>query len=219
MSKFLFFLKSLFFPKECLDCGKLGEFICSDCLKKIPIRPSKPPEKIRYQDYLDQVHVASFYANNILARLIDLYKFHYQENLGKILSQIAIDYLKKNQLTTTLSDFILIPLPLHRRRYLERGFNQSQIIAQNIKQYLNTPLIDDSLIRTKYTKHQTKLNMNKRLKNISGVFSITNKQKIIGKKILLIDDVVTTGASLNEAAKILRQNGAIKVIGLVLAKN
>lgn len=219
MLKFLFFLKSLFFPKECLDCGKLGEFICSDCLKKIPIRPSKPPEKIRYQDYLDQVHVASFYANNILARLIDLYKFHYQENLGKILSQIAIDYLKKNQLTTTLSDFILIPLPLHRRRYLERGFNQSQIIAQNIKQYLNTPLIDDSLIRTKYTKHQTKLNMNKRLKNISGVFSITNKQKIIGKKILLIDDVVTTGASLNEAAKILRQNGAIKVIGLVLAKN
>lgn len=219
MSKFLFFLKSLFFPKECLDCGKLGEFICSDCLKKIPIRPSKPPEKIRYQDYLDQVHVASFYANQILAKLIDLYKFHYQENLGTILSQIAIDYLKKNQLTTTLADFILIPLPLHRRRYLERGFNQSQIIAQNIKQYLNTPLIDDSLIRTKYTKHQTKLNMNKRLKNISGVFSITNKQKIIGKKILLIDDVVTTGASLNEAAKILRQNGAIKVIGLVLAKN
>lgn len=219
MLKILLFLKSLFFPKECLDCGILGEFICLDCLKKIPIRPSKPPEKIRYQDYLDQVHVASFYANKILARLIDLYKFHYQEQLGEVLSQIAINYLKKNQLTPTLSDFIIIPLPLHHRRYLERGFNQSQIIAQYIGKYLNIPVINDVLIRTKYTKHQTKLNMNKRLKNISGVFSINNKQKIIGKKILLVDDVVTTGASLNEAAKILRQNGAIKVIGLVLAKN
>ncbi len=219
MSKILIFLKLLFFPKECLDCGVLGEFICTDCLKKIPTRPSKPPEKIRYQDYLDQVHVSSFYANHILARLIDLYKFHYQEQLGKILSQITINYLKKNKLSTTLNDFIIIPLPLHRRRYLERGFNQSQILAQFIGQYLNIPVVADVLIRTKYTKHQTKLNMPKRLKNITGVFTTNNKQKIIGKKILLIDDVVTTGVSLNEAAKILRQNGAIKVIGLVLAKN
>lgn len=219
MQKILLFLKLLFFPKECLDCGILGEFICLNCLKKIPTRPSKPSEKIRYQDYLDQVHVASFYANRILARLIDLYKFHYQEQLGEILSQIAINYLKKNQLTSTLSDFVIIPIPLHQRRYLERGFNQSQILAKFIGQYLNIPVVDDALIRTKYTKHQTKLNMSKRLKNITGVFAVNYKQKIIGKKILLIDDVVTTGVSLNEAAKILRQNSAIKVIGLVLAKN
>lgn len=219
MPKILFFLKSLFFPKECLACGCLGEFICSDCLKKIPIRPSKPSEKIRYQDYLDQVHVASFYANSILARLIDLYKFHYQEQLVESLSQIAINYLKKNRLTSQLADFIIIPLPLHHRRYLERGFNQSQILAHSIGQYLEIPVVDDALFRKKYTKHQTKLNMSKRLKNITGVFAVNNKQKIIGKKILLIDDVVTTGASLNEAAKVLRQNNAIKVIGLVLAKN
>jgi competence protein ComFC len=219
MKKFFSFLKSLFFPKECLDCGALGEFICSACLKKIPIRPSKPPEKIRYQDYLDQVHIASFYSNHILARLIDLYKFHYQQHLGEILAKLAIDYIKKNKLTDTLVDFIIIPLPLHQRRYLERGFNQSQILAQTIADFFNLTCINDAIIRTKYTKHQTKLNMNKRLINIAGVFSVINKQKIIGKKILLVDDVITTGASLNEAAKVLWQNGAIKVIGLVLAKN
>ncbi len=219
MKNFFSFLQSLFFPKECLGCQVLGEFICPHCLKQIPIRSSQPPEKIRFQDYLDQVHVTSFYANKILARLIDLFKFHYQEHLGEILASLTVSYLKKNKLNHTLADFIIIPLPLHRRRYLERGFNQSKILAEFIGQYLNIPVVGETLIRKKYTKHQTKLNIIKRLKNISGVFTIVDKQKIIGKKILLVDDVVTTGVSLNEAAKVLRQNGAIKVIGLVLAKN
>jgi ComF family protein len=102
---------------------------------------------------------------------------------------------------------------------LERGFNQSEILAHELATHFNLPLIHDCLHRTRYTKHQTLLNQDKRQKNITGVFSISDNKPIIGKKILLIDDVVTTGASLNEAAKVLRQNGAIKVIGLVLAKN
>jgi ComF family protein len=213
------YLQTLFFPKECVICKKVNNFICPNCLATLPIRPSAPPEKIRHQDYLDQVHIASFYAHPALATLINLYKFHYQESLGKILAQLLIYYIKKNQLQTTLSDFILIPLPLHNRRLLERGFNQSEILAQVLATHLKLPLVHDCLRRTRYTKHQTLLNQNKRQKNISGVFSIIDNQTIIGKKILLIDDVVTTGASLNEAAKILRQNGAIKVIGLALAKN
>lgn len=219
MKKILSFLQTLFFPKECLSCNSLGEFICPECLKKIPIRPSQPPEKIRYQDYLDQVHIASFYNYNVLARLIDLYKFHYQQHLGNILATLAVTYIKKNKLTKSLQNFVIVPIPLHHRRYLERGFNQSEILATEISVWLQTKLITNALIRHRYNKHQTKLNMHQRQKNISGVFSIANKERIIGKKILLVDDVVTTGASLNEAAKVLRQNGANKVIGLVLAKN
>lgn len=212
-------LQTLFFPKECVICKKVNNFICPNCLSTLPIRPSRPPEKIRHQDYLDQVHIASFYAHPALATLIDLYKFHYQESLGETLAQLLIFYIKKNQLQSTLSDFVLVPLPLHKRRILERGFNQSEILASVLATHFNLPLINDCLRRTRYTKHQTLLNQDKRQKNITGVFNIIDNKSIIGKKILLIDDVVTTGASLNEAAKILRQNGAIKVIGLVLAKN
>lgn len=207
------------FPKECVSCGQVGAFICDECLTKLPIRPSQPPEQIRHQDYIDQIHIASFYANLPLAKLIDLYKFHYQESLGETLAKLLISYIKRNQLTATLADFALMPLPLHRRRLLERGFNQSEILAGELANHFNLPIIQTALIRTRYTKHQTLLNQDKRQRNIAGVFTITDNNQIIGKKILLIDDVVTTGASLNEAARVLRANGALKIMALVLAKN
>ena len=129
------------------------------------------------------------------------------------------NFIKQNRLEKTLANFYLVPLPLHRRRLLERGFNQSQLLADYLSQCLSLPIISENLWRKKYRKQQAKLSAKKRLDNIKGAFAIREKNIFFGKKILLVDDVVTTGASLNEAAKVVRLAGASTVWGITIAKN
>lgn len=211
-------LLNILFPKKCISCNQENVWICDKCLEKIPIRELPNYEKIKHQDYIDKIYIASYYSDDNIKKIIDLFKFKWQEDLKKPLIYLLLKFIKKNKLATTISNSILIPIPLHKRRYLERGFNQSKLLTDGISKKYNIPICTD-LIRIRYTKHQTLLNLNKRQENITGAFSLKNNKHILGKNILLIDDVVTTGASLNEAARILRQAGAKKVNALVLAKN
>jgi len=207
------------FPKECVGCDSLGTWLCSDCLENIPVRTSIEQPRIRHQDYIDKVYVASFYSNKTLQQTIDLYKYHYHEKLAAPLSQLLFKFINTNKLKNKWHNAHLIALPLHRRRFLERGFNQSYLLADRLAKKYGWPIIDDNLMRLNYTKHQTLLDHDARQANIKDVFSIDKTNDLIGKRILLIDDIVTTGASLNEAARVLRLAGAVKIWGLVLAKN
>jgi ComF family protein len=116
-------------------------------------------------------------------------------------------------------DPVLIPVPLHRGRLWDRGFNQAQLLANYVGQQLNYPVIN-ALVRRKFTQPQFGLSRSSRQDNLQGAFRIRNNQKtaLIGRTVLLVDDIVTTGATLNECAKILKQGGAKEVWGLVLAK-
>jgi ComF family protein len=136
-------------------------------------------------------------------------------------SGAALGRVMLNKLTPPpdFSGFLVIPTPLHRRRALERGFNQAEILAQIIAKQFNLPLNSKVLRRRKNIKHQASLDRAGRLKNIQGCFQIKNPELIRGRKILLIDDVITTGATLNEQAELLKQNGAEKIWALVVAKN
>jgi len=212
-------ISNFLFPKECVGCNSLGTWACSDCLENIPVRASIEQPRVRHQDYIDKIYVASFYSNKTLQQIIDLYKYHYREELAAALSQLLFKFINANKLKNKWRNVHLLALPLHRRRFLERGFNQSYLLADRLAKRYGWPIIDDNLIRTSYTKHQTLLNHDARQANIKGVFSVNKTNDLIGKRILLIDDVVTTGASLNEAARVLRLAGAVKIWGLVLAKN
>ncbi|WP_421945908.1 ComF family protein [Pedobacter sp.] len=112
---------------------------------------------------------------------------------------------------------ILIPVPLHKKKLRIRGYNQSSFIAEGISEIMNIPLDEEILIRNTSTESQTKKNRYNRYENMKDVFGIAKPEKIKGKHILLIDDVVTTGATLEACANVLLECGAEKVSIAALA--
>jgi ComF family protein len=115
-------------------------------------------------------------------------------------------------------DFLTVPVPLHIRRLRERGFNQSLLLAKVVATDLGTQLDYLSLVRIRHTRAQTGLRKEERRKNVKDAFSVIYPEIIKGKKILLVDDVFTTGYTLNECARTLKKSGAMVVICLTLAR-
>ena len=161
-----------------------------------------------------------------------MYIFRYE---GKIRKTI-IDYKfnEKSYIYVTFVNFLLknkkifeniknydtiIPVPISKKRQKERGYNQSLLIARKIAEKTNLELMNNCLIKTKNIIEQSKLNKEDRLQNIYGVYELTNRQLIENKKILLIDDIYTTGSTVNECSRILRKANPEKIGVLVLAKD
>lgn len=215
----------------CLHCKKendLGNF-CAPC-------------KIIYD--LDGVWIAALYDEALISQAIKSLKYRFISGLSKKLSKLmivcldkilaerqvfrlslagGIDWRTLNQakkLPLTILNFnenLIMPVPLSKKRLNWRGFNQAELLARIIAEKYKLKLDNINLIRIKHKKPQAKLNEIHRLENVKGCFSWqgVNLNK---KNIILVDDVVTTGATLNECAKVLKANGAGEVWGLVLAK-
>ncbi len=150
------------------------------------------------------------------------YKYRRGAALHGHLSRILIDWLASNNLQDVFektSNLIFIPIPLHQERRRERGFNQAALIAQNIATAYNLPFIASTLVRTKPTPSQLIVRTQKaREKNMENAFAVTKKEDIAGKRVVLVDDVYTTGATMKHAAIALRQAGAAEVWGMTVAK-
>ena len=117
-----------------------------------------------------------------------------------------------------IRNFVIVPIPLHPRRRRNRGFNQAKLLAESVAKNFNLPVFEN-LIRIKNNDPQMKIKgFEARIKNINGCFKIQNPEFIAGKNIILIDDVFTSGATMNEAVKILKSAGAKKTIALVASK-
>jgi ComF family protein len=113
-------------------------------------------------------------------------------------------------------DFTLIPMPMHRTKQRERGFNQAEIFTEKLSQKLNIPM-SQILIRTHDTPPQSGLHPSQRIENVKGIFSIRKNENLRGRSFIIIDDIFTTGASLNECAKTLKSAGADKIFCMTLA--
>jgi ComF family protein len=133
-------------------------------------------------------------------------------SLGALFSTFAKEWIPNP------TDFLTVPVPLHRRRLRERGFNQSLLLARALSSHLGSHLDYLSFIRTKHTRAQTGLGKEERKRNVKDAFSVIAPDAITGKKITLVDDVFTTGYTLNECAKTLKKSGAVAVICLTLAR-
>ena len=144
-----------------------------------------------------------------------IHQLKYQ-NLKAISSSLAVllaDYLLLNPLPGE----VLVPVPLHPRRLRERGYNQSVLLAKKLSRLINLPVITDCLIRVKEAKPQVRTTtVKERRKNVTGAF-ICHGDKINGKQIILIDDVCTSGATLEACATALKNNGAVSIWGLTIA--
>ena len=112
---------------------------------------------------------------------------------------------------------MVIPVPLHRARERERGFNQSEVLAEGTSRAMGTALTKGILKRRKNTKDQTYLNAQQRAENVNGAFVVSQPEKVCGKGVILVDDVMTTGATLNECARMLQEAGAAQVLAATLA--
>ena len=231
------FIFDLIFPKECAGCGQESSWLCPDCFSKLKFSSEQycfHCKKLNktgsfcstcQNDYfLDGVIIAGNYDDKILSRLIKMLKYNFVKDIGNVLGNYLTDFLKsyfdnepnhKSKIINLKS--IIIPVPLHPRRLRWRGFNQTETIANVVAQNFQLEIITKKLIRTKHKKAQAKLDEWQRLKNIKDCFA-WHGDNLAGATIILVDDVATTGATLNECAKILKQNGANQVWGLVVAK-
>ncbi|MBI5254251.1 ComF family protein [Candidatus Falkowbacteria bacterium] len=218
------------FPKECLGCGKDDTYCCESCVSKMKL--SAPNvcflcnEKCVGQgicgkcvelSVLDAMIVSTNYKNTLAEKLIKHLKYDFVVELVVPLVGLLKQKIEKMEANELFDRAILIPVPLHRRRFLSRGFNQAEIIAKELAAAHYCELKIDIVKMTKSTKKQFGLSREERQKNVAGVFIVVKPELVVGKKIIVIDDVLTTGATLAELARALKKCGATKIIGAAIA--
>ena len=163
---------------------------------------------------LDALMVAAEYSEQAVRNLVWQLKYNSAKTIAEDLSVLFADFLVNQNILEYFTDFTLTSVPLHKTRLKLRGFNQAEIISKNLSKKLMFPYLE-LLTKLKKTKRQVDLTLKERVENVKGVFSATEPPK----KILLIDDIATTGSTLRECAKVLKAAGAKEIWGLVLARN
>ena len=213
------------FPNNCITCNdsllRNEKFICASCFFYIPkgesfISLDSEPCLLLCKDIslLGGGHLFNFDKDGKTQQLLHELKYNSNIQLGTYLGElIGADF--KDQLVQVN---YIIPVPLHKKKLHERGYNQSELLCKGINNVIEKSILMDNLVRIKYTETQTKKNKLQRLENIKNAFEIKNTKELEGKTILLIDDVITTGSTLVECINSLKSVKKIKIIVLVLAK-
>ncbi len=209
-------------PLICGNClegfRKINHPICSIC--GIPFQSCNEEDHlcekcIRKRPYYDELRALFLYENGIM-EAIHLMKYmskpHIARSLAPLLASFAQDWLKN------ICEMTMVPVPLHPRKLRQRGFNQSLVLAEEMASILNIELEYLSFRRTKDTKSQTGLNMDERRKNVKNAFELIDRRHYKERTVILVDDVATTGSTINECARTLKKAGCEKVYGLVLAR-
>lgn len=209
-------LLKLIYPDVCAFCNKIQkESLCKKCEEKI--KKYKKDIVIRSKNNYFEELISIFKYEGLIREKIIQYKF---QDKSYIYNTFAKIILKNEKVCGLLKKYdIIIPVPIHRKRKLQRGYNQTQLIAKEIAKNIDIKLCDDVLVKSKNTIAQSKLNKNKRKQNIKNAFKVLNLEKIQEKNILLFDDIFTTGSTVNECSKILKKAGAKTVGVLTIVKD
>lgn len=217
----------LLFPRWCVGCGREGEFICPDCIKSLPrITPplcprcGRPqlnavvcPVCVGWAASIDGIR-APFKFDGAIRQAIHELKYNNLRAIAPLLGKWLGDYLAANPLPAE----VLVPVPLHRQRLRERGYNQSRLLALELAKFSGLAMVDDCLVKELHTTPQARTkNVAERRANVADAFACRDR-RLEDKKVLLIDDVATSGATLDAGARALKESGASSVWGLVLAK-
>jgi competence protein ComFC len=202
----------------CFYCmGKvhwIGESVCEKCGKEEIYGHTRLCLDCNYNIHNYHQGIALFTYTREGKKIIQDIKFQGNKKLGRDLG----DKLGQKIKTKNWDEIhMILPVPLHPNRERERGFNQSWEIARGITKSISSPLVNNLLIRVRDTPHQTDLTKRERERNIKNAFSVKDQQLVVGKTILLVDDVYTTGSTINECGKVLMDGGAEKVYFAVLA--
>ncbi len=208
------------YPPRCFVCGSLmdfwsEDFICGKCMKNISYAENGQDygyslkNKFGINIYFD--YGAAVFNYRYVKKSIERLKYNNETYLSKAAAEIMCDFSQKTGLLNNAD--ILVPVPISKKRMKERGYNQAFILADGISKNLGISCIKDVLIRNIDTKPQNLLGPYERIENVKNAFSINNKylKMIKNKNVVIIDDIFTTGATINECAMALKENGAAKV--------
>ena len=227
----------LIFPIKCLGCNNFSDkYLCRDCAKIIPTTDmfhclfcnarssyTQICLKCGKNHALNQCLSAVSYKNPLVRSLIQFLKYRFVKDISTDISLVLLNYLERlreiNLVDLNPLESIIVPVPLHKKRLRWRSFNQAELIAKSISSHFKVKIKNNILLRISNNKPQAKIEIKKeRRKNIKNVFCCRKNIAIDGKTIFLIDDLITTGSTLNECAKILKKSGARKVIGITFAR-
>jgi competence protein ComFC len=226
-------LLDFLYPKKCVNCRKLGEYLCPDCFSKIRyneqfICPECARGSVTFFTHpgcqkrggIDGILSVTNY-NNITKKLIYNFKYSpYIKNLAVIISDLMIAGLEQNEVFYRFLEKynpVIIPIPLSDKRLRQRGYNHSELLSNYVAQYFKLKETPKILKRIKETKPQFKLKKDERIKNIANAFGIHKNAKI-PEFVILVDDIATSFSTLKEAARVLKRAGVKKVIGITFAR-
>ncbi len=198
----------IIYPKHCLNCDLEGSYWCANC-KQLPIKTWDNHLSLVGEKYFDEIYCLGDYEDKMLGELIKACKYKFVKELCSDLGELLAQELVARGLQGTI-----VPVPLSKRRMAWRGFNQAAEIAKIVSRTSKIEYFE-CLIKSGNYKAQAKLNEEARLKNLVNAFSVTG---VVPKNVILIDDVITTGATINECAKVLKENGTRYITVVALAK-
>lgn len=221
------------FPIFCFGCGDEGSFLCKKCQKVVLwCAPScfgcgklVPPSKAvtagrtcgscRRKSPIYAFLSPFLYEETVIRDLIHACKYKRVRGIGDLFAVILAEYCQRYGILLP-PHMIITPIPLYPSRERTRGFNQSAVIARRFAELMNIRYVP-ALVRVKKTKPQVELAFQERLKNVNGVFRISDVDAILNESILLIDDVKTSGATTEEAARVLKEAGVGRVYAMTVA--
>ncbi len=215
-------LLNLIFPSRCIICRQLLKgnapiHICSKCIQEIEfynkdIVPLSLGGGIK--SYCDGVVCVGKYQHSLKKALRD-YKFNERPSFYRAFGALIADKINRALIQYPLD--VIVPVPMSRKRIAQRGYNQAALIALRASQILSVPLEARSIVKVKDTLRQSSLRRQERLINLNDAFKVTSSCSYAGKTVVLIDDIITTGSTLNECSKALKEAGAKYVFGAVIA--
>ncbi len=217
----------ILFPRWCVGCGREGDFLCDSC--RGPLSRIEPPLCPRcgrpqpdglicsgcvdWAGGLDAIR-SPFKFDDAIRQAVYQLKYENLRALAGTLAQLLADYLIANPVPGD----VLVPVPLHRKRLRERGYNQSALLAQELGKIIRLPVVTDCLVRQRYAKPQVRAaTVNERKNNVAGAFSCLDR-RLQDKRVIVIDDVSTSGSTLHACADALKAGGATSVWGLTLTR-
>ena len=220
LPRFLTDFARLIFPKNCAGCGEelfgSDNLLCWQCLKELPRtgfeKHEHNPVAAIFYGRIPLQHAFSwlFYTRGSLSQmLIQQVKYRSNLELGRYLGSIMAEAMLEANLFNDVD--ALVPLPLNRKKLARRGYNQSMLICEGMSEVLGKPVETVAVIRSKFTQTQTKKNRLQRWLNVEQVFDLKEAHAIEGKHVLLVDDVITTGATMEACGQVLLQVPGLKL--------
>lgn len=219
-------LLSLFFPQLCAGCNtslvKGEDILCLNCLADLPKNNfsdgKENPFALTFMGRINYCYATSCYCfdkGGKVQHILHQLKYKGRKDIGyKLGLMFGLELIQQTQFAEI--DAIL-PVPLHPRKQRSRGYNQSMEICRGISESMNRPIISGNLIRKVYTPSQTKKGRYERWENVSGIFRVKNSNVLSGKHLLLVDDVVTTGATIEACSEPLLKIPGVKLSIAALA--
>ncbi len=216
----------MFFPPRCICCDTLLSIdtpreICDDCLENLPLL-----KRYEYHnpvgESVEEIFSAFDYEGGIRKAIHSL-KFNDKPSNAALLIRLSYPVLEKylsegNPLFPQMTKYdIIIPVPIHSGRRRQRGYNQSEILALCLARHMSIPMCGKVLVKKVNTPPQSTLDRRERFRNLAGAFQVKNTELVRGKRILLVDDVMTTGSTLEQCGRVLLTSGAMRVDGFVVA--